>query len=532
MAVVQISKIQVRRGQKNSNSGVPQLSSAEFAWAVDSQELFIGNGSVLEGAPYVGNTKILTEHDNILDLASSYQFASNDTAISLSVPRSLQSKEDETVSVADFGAVGDGSTDCVAAFETACTELFRNANDNYKKTLLIPNGEYLFTSDLKIPSGVILKGETQLGVVLNIGVNNIVFVTSTGLQLLDFNSTNRPRNANISTLTISRTTGQFTISGLADSKFYDVRFIGDYTLGDTVTLSTSPAAVFWNNNLIGTRVDNVVFDNCVFQENAVAAKCLQTDTFDTSVKFQDCRFFVSDTAIFIEGVSTQGNRWQINDCVFEEIANQAFRSTQGRGTLIQRSKFKNVGNGTNNSANPNDVMVYFGDKIGNIVVACTSDRQQDAAVTSSALTASFTEVYNSAGVSFVDKNYSLIYLSDSFTPLAAFSAQNKFTVINYCLKLGEHARYGTATILIGDDLSPGSNGSEVSLTDNFTYSPNYLTSPGGNIMTNFEFNVTKSSNTVLDDSTASVVDTVMLTYKNPLATGVTGSISFDVAYGV
>ena len=308
--------------------------------------------------------------------------------------------------------------------------------------------------------------------------------------------------------------------------------IGDYTLGDTVTLSTSPAAVFWNNNLIGTRVDNVVFDNCVFQENAVAAKCLQTDTFDTSVKFQDCRFFVSDTAIFIEGVSTQGNRWQINDCVFEEIANQAFRSTQGRGTLIQRSKFKNVGNGTNNSANPNDVMVYFGDKIGNIVVACTSDRQQDAAVTSSALTASFTEVYNSAGVSFVDKNYSLIYLSDSFTPLAAFSAQNKFTVINYCLKLGEHARYGTATILIGDDLSPGSNGSEVSLTDNFTYSPNYLTSPGGNIMTNFEFNVTKSSNTVLDDSTASVVDTVMLTYKNPLATGVTGSISFDVAYGV
>ena len=87
MAVVQISKIQVRRGQKNSNSGVPQLSSAEFAWAVDSQELFIGNGSVLEGAPYVGNTKILTEHDNILDLAGSYQFASNDTAISLSIPR-------------------------------------------------------------------------------------------------------------------------------------------------------------------------------------------------------------------------------------------------------------------------------------------------------------------------------------------------------------------------------------------------------------------------------------------------------------
>ena len=153
-------------------------------------------------------------------------------------------------------------------------------------------------------------------------------------------------------------------------------------------------------------------------------------------------------------------------------------------------------------------------------------------MTSSAITASFTEVYNSAGVSFVVKNYSLIYLSDSFTPLAALSAQNKFTVINYCLKLGEHTRYGTVTIVIGDDLSPLSHGSDVSISDNFAYSPNFLTSPGANTMANFEFNVTKSSNTILDDSTASVVDTVMLTYKNPLATGITGSISFDVAYGV
>ena len=131
MAVVQISKIQVRRGQKNSNSGIPQLSSAEFAWAVDSQELFIGNGSVLEGAPYVGNTKILTEHDNILELADSYRFANDDTSISLSVSRSLQSKIDEIhVSVRDFGAIGDGSTDCVTAFETAAAQLFRNTDTN------------------------------------------------------------------------------------------------------------------------------------------------------------------------------------------------------------------------------------------------------------------------------------------------------------------------------------------------------------------------------------------------------------------
>jgi hypothetical protein len=530
MAVVQISKIQVRRGQKNSNSGVPQLSSAEFAWAVDSQELFIGNGSVLEGAPYVGNTKILTEHDNILELASSYQFASDDTAITLSVPRSLQSKEDETVSVADFGAVGDGSTDCVAAFETAFTELFRNANNNYKKELIIPNGEYLFTSDLAVPNGVILRGETQLGAILNIGDNNIRLITSQGLELADFNSTNRPHNLQWSNFTIKRTTGTLTLSGLSESRFQSVRFLGEYTLGDTVSLATEPAAIFWQNTLIGTRVHNIVFDDCVFQENSVSVKCLQSDTFDTAVRFHNCKFFVNDTAIYIDGVTAQGNRWQINDCEFEEIANQAFKSTAGRGTLIQRSKFKSVGNGVSTSANPNDYMVSFGEKIGNVLVDCTSDRQQAVAAISS--TAAFSEVFNSASVSFVDKNYALIPLSDSFAPLAAFSAQNKFTVINYCLKLGEHTRYGSLTIAIGDDLSPAAHGSDVSITDSFIYSPNLILSPGGNTMTNFEFGVSKSSNTALDDSTATVIDTVMLTYKNPLATGITGSISYDVAYGV
>ena len=60
MAVVQISKIQVRRGKKTV-SGIPQLASGELGWAVDTQELYIGNGSVAEGAPAVGNTKILTE---------------------------------------------------------------------------------------------------------------------------------------------------------------------------------------------------------------------------------------------------------------------------------------------------------------------------------------------------------------------------------------------------------------------------------------------------------------------------------------
>ena len=71
MAVVQISRIQVRRGKKGTDN-VPQLASGELGWAIDTQEFYIGNGSVSEGAPAVGKTKNITEHENIIALAETY----------------------------------------------------------------------------------------------------------------------------------------------------------------------------------------------------------------------------------------------------------------------------------------------------------------------------------------------------------------------------------------------------------------------------------------------------------------------------
>ena len=528
MAVVQISKIQVRRGQKNSNSGIPQLSSAEFAWAVDTQELFIGNGSVLEGAPYVGNTKILTEHDNLFELISSYQFAYSDVSITLSEPRSLQDKLDEYVSILDFvpkevkDQIRLGSTDCVAYFENAFTELFRNSVDTYKKTLIIPNGNYLFSSDLKVPSNVIIQGETELGTILNFGVNNIVLITETGDELINFSSTNRPENIQVKNLTVSRTTGQVVLSGLADGLFDHVTFLGDYTLGDTVSsLTTEPSAVFWLNNLSGTSVNNVKFKSCTFKKNSISVKCLQTDAFDTSVKFDDCKFIINDTSIYISGVSGQGNNWQINDTEFEEIANQIFRSTQGRGTLIQRSKFKNCGNNTGTAATPTDAIVYFGDKVNNVVVDCSSNRHQAAAIVSSNSVAAYPEVFGGDRASFVDRNYSDIQISDSFRPLTVFSAASRYIYINYFLKLSSHSRFGQLVLTIDDDLST------VALTDNFQYSPSLISSPGGALMTNFEF-----SAELRDNDADSGIETVVLSYKNPFISGDTGSISFDVTYGV
>jgi hypothetical protein len=58
MAVTQKSKIQVRRGRREN---LPQLAAGEFGWAIDTQQLYIGNGTFTDGAPAEGNTEILTE---------------------------------------------------------------------------------------------------------------------------------------------------------------------------------------------------------------------------------------------------------------------------------------------------------------------------------------------------------------------------------------------------------------------------------------------------------------------------------------
>ena len=174
MAVVQISRIQVRRGKENSGSGLPQLASGEMAWSIDAQNLWIGNGSVAEGAPYVGNTKILTQNDlgsngNILNLIT-YQYKKNDYSIVTGTQganypyiRYMQDKLDEVeTSVKDFGATGDGITDDTASIQLAINQLFLNSinltNVSSRVTLRFPPGKYIISDTLYVPSYATLVG--------------------------------------------------------------------------------------------------------------------------------------------------------------------------------------------------------------------------------------------------------------------------------------------------------------------------------------------------------------------------------------
>lgn len=170
MAVVQISRIQLRRGRKNTGTGLPQLASGELAWAIDTQELYIGNGAVSEGAPAVGNTKILTENDSILDLAESYQYKESDSTIqtgpdaSNPVRRTMQQRLDEgSVNGKSYGiepaaTEAEATSDHTATLQNAVFNLYLNSDERNAVTLELDPGYYRLTGTVYLPSNVKIKG--------------------------------------------------------------------------------------------------------------------------------------------------------------------------------------------------------------------------------------------------------------------------------------------------------------------------------------------------------------------------------------
>lgn len=176
MAVYQISRIQIRRGQANQGTGLPQLASGEMAWAIDTQELYIGNGAVSEGAPAVGNTKILTANDlssqaglvNTIFYTYKVLDTSIVTGVSVNAPvsRSLQSRLDDSVNLSDFLTTADiTSDDYTTALQRAINQLFLNAgHGNAHSTvgnrikLTLPAGTFNTSSTLYVPSYVTLEG--------------------------------------------------------------------------------------------------------------------------------------------------------------------------------------------------------------------------------------------------------------------------------------------------------------------------------------------------------------------------------------
>jgi hypothetical protein len=213
MAVVQISRIQIRRGQANQGTGLPQLASGEMAWAIDAQELYIGNGSVSEGAPAVGITKVLTQNDlsaqgNLLRLLQ-YGYKTNDptiitgTDVNHPVIRGLQDRLDDRVTTVEFGSAGDGTVDDTLALQRAINQLFLNPNNkasaqtaagtSARVLLQIPAGVYVTSKPIYVPSYATIVGSgaektiiryNPTSTIIGATLNNGAVITTTSATAL------------------------------------------------------------------------------------------------------------------------------------------------------------------------------------------------------------------------------------------------------------------------------------------------------------------------------------------------------------
>jgi len=177
VAIVQVSRITTRKGLIED---LPQpLAGAELGWATDERRLFIGNGTLEDGAPVVGNTEVLTEFSDILGFATQYTYqgaaggytVQTGPTSSAPVSQSLQSRLDSYAIVTDFGATGDGITDDTAAINRALEQLFCVQNNaQIRRSLFFPAGNYIVTDTIEIPPYAKLYGEGANSSIINFTV--------------------------------------------------------------------------------------------------------------------------------------------------------------------------------------------------------------------------------------------------------------------------------------------------------------------------------------------------------------------------
>lgn len=380
MAVVSISRIQVRRGQKNTGSGLPQLAGGEFGWAVDTQELFIGNGSVSEGAPYVGNTKLLSENDNLFEFANTYEYKSGtniQTGDSPNNPvlRSLQERLDDRVSIRSFGAPGDG-TDQTAALQRAVDQLYLNASNKgqpqARVELILEPGEYQITGTIFIPPFTTIRGAGIDKTIINSG-SFVAFRTvneesTPGSYAPDATSTtlNQARKISISDLTINSTGGTvLMLDSCKDSFFNNLLLKGPYTIGDSVPVEVPGIQL----NSLSTAVssNNNIFENVTIKEFNTAIKSDNDikDNIWNNCRFDTCNTGISfgvDTILGTSGMLTGPINNTFANSEFYDIYTHGIRIESGTDNTSTKNKFYSVGNTGGSPLLASYSVIKFADK--------------------------------------------------------------------------------------------------------------------------------------------------------------------------
>lgn len=358
---------------------MPQLASGELGWAIDTQELYVGNGSVAEGSPAVGNTRVLTENDfsNVLDFARLYAYRPDDIQTGPTpgskIFRSLQERLDDQVSVRAFGAKGDGLTDDTLAIQRALDQLYLSgsgdsADEVSRSVLYFPSGIYLISDTLHLPPYATIVGAGKNNTIIR-SPNTSVFDTVTASSVpgtydytLSINTNLNPPVVNTTPLPKFISVRDMTIEGLGDapavflrncfsSLFENLLIVGGWsfvvnTAVDTqagITISADYLDVSANNRFVNVDIEGFTYG--IYSDYDI-----KNNTF-TDGSIRNCMYGVvfgerTATIPSLEGyIPVYGPRFNtIKNTVFDRISRHGIKVVIGQYNASEGNKFFNVGN--------------------------------------------------------------------------------------------------------------------------------------------------------------------------------------------
>lgn len=380
MAIVQISRITQRKGLQEN---LPQLAGAELGWSVDERRLFIGNGTLEEGAPVIGNTEILTEFSDIIPLVQDYTY-SGQTATGYTVQTgpapgtpvqlSLQDWMDQFATVKDFGAVGDGVADDTAAINRALYQLYcREVNPAIRRSLFFPAGVYLVTGTIIVPPYATLLGEGLNNSIIQMTAGSSArYVMQTGDSLqqigvdIGTNGATPPRSITIENMSFQSLTSLVSMESIAlidrasECIFNQVSFAGPFTtttITDPVTRGNTACIQFDSSNALVTQ--QIKFNNCSFSGTTYA---VTTTKQVRRVSTTNCRFSTLYRGVVVQtnpaGSQYDPQGFTVTSCDFDTIYEQGIVFGVERNATAQNT-FGDVGNHFGGITQPFSAIIDF-----------------------------------------------------------------------------------------------------------------------------------------------------------------------------
>lgn len=529
MAVIQVSRMQVRRGLHDN---LPQLASAELGWSIDERKLFIGNGTLSEGAPSIGNTEILTQYTDLMAVIQSYYFkgtqsgyVSNTSGTSMPIYRAFQDKLDEgPVSVYDFGATGNGVTDDTAAIKRALSEIYpitQSTNLKVRRRLYFPAGTYIISEEIAIPPHATIFGDgidatviKQIGAVRSL----LTLADSTGSISPNFGVVSGSignQFANIMSMTLYNTTDNDVV--YLDSPdtimFDDVKFKGSQTSPTTTGTSTALVRILRNSPSYVPAHMKSYFDGCYFTNGTYGIVGIGDVN---SAHISNSIFETLYQGVKLSGTSTIAPRgFVISDSLFDKIANSGIATDAYASVTSLSNYYKSVGNGLSSSP-VSPVLLYANPKTYSIVDTFDRTDAQSAIYPRIQSTGSFNS--NIASLNTIGSLQTLPGATDVITSSSTFAntslvlstITNTNAIIDYNVTRNGNIKTGTMKVSIN------------SLTPNqFLYEDDFVEYPAGaqfaygiNSPTGTELSfIAYGNNLVLSANTSSIGGNVTFKYN-------------------